>query len=93
MYVYGYQNRCPYFLCSNLSKKQKYFKRWVYYQVIQITQPEAEQVQRLNKKNRLKIASERKRHGGKTYYVLNDDYGSLDIVAKMRGIKRKDLFR
>ena len=61
--------------------------------MIQITQSEAEQIQRQNKKNRLKIASKRKRHGGKTYYVLNDDYSSLDIVAKMRGVKRKDLFR
>lgn len=35
----------------------------------------------------LKKASERKKHGGKTYYILGDDKNSLEILASLRGYK------
>lgn len=42
-------------------------------------------------RNRLAISSRAKNSGGKTYYVLCNDYVSLKILASIRKIKLKDL--
>lgn len=55
--------------------------------IIQITQREADYIIShldCNKRN-LKKSSSRKKHGGKTYYVMNDDVNSLRLLAKLRG--------
>lgn len=55
--------------------------------MIPIIQTEADFILKNVKDNKLKKASARKRHGGKTYYVLNDDYPSLSVLAKLREYK------
>lgn len=59
--------------------------------MIKITQREAEYINKRipNRYIRLKKASENKRSGGKTYYVLNDDFGALKVLAYLRGYKNK----
>jgi hypothetical protein len=55
--------------------------------IIQITQREADYINThldCNQRN-LKKASSRKKHGGKTYYVMNDDINSLRLLAELRG--------
>lgn len=63
--------------------------------IIKITQSEADYIISHSDSNerKLKKASARKRHGGKTYYVLNDDKTSLRLLAYLRGyvpIKQKN---
>lgn len=55
--------------------------------MIKIVQSEADYILKNVKASRLKKASERKRHGGKTYYILCDDYPSLKALAKIRKYK------
>lgn len=52
--------------------------------MIKITQQEADIILKTVKDNKLKKTSERKRHGGKTYYVLNDDKPSLIALTKLK---------
>lgn len=63
--------------------------------IIQITQREADYLIAhldCNKRN-LKKASGRKRHGGKTYYVMNDDINSLKLLAELRGYGNEETTR
>lgn len=53
--------------------------------LIQITQMEADYIIKNVPDRKLKKSSERKRHGGKTYYVLGDDASSLNVLAMLRG--------
>lgn len=59
--------------------------------MIKLTPYEAEYIKKNVKRNRLKVASANKRKCGKTYYVLCDDYSTLNAVAKMRGISKREL--
>lgn len=53
--------------------------------MIQLTQMEADHIIAHVPNRKLIKASERKNHGGKTYYVLNDDYDSFKTLAMLRG--------
>lgn len=53
--------------------------------MIKITQFEADTIMRNVKHPKFSIASRRKRHGGKTYYIRNDDIRSLSVLASIRG--------
>lgn len=55
--------------------------------LIKIYQREADYLIENVPTRKLKKASGRKKHGGKTYYVLNDDYDSLKVVAMLRDYK------
>lgn len=57
--------------------------------MIKVTQHEAEQISCQVKHPKFAIASKRKRHGGKTYYLPPDDFYSLSILARMRGFHNK----
>ena len=57
--------------------------------MIQIKTDEAKYILTNTKRSRLKKASERKRSGGHTYYVLCDDRVSLALLAKLRGYEPK----
>ena len=53
--------------------------------MIQITQMEADYIIKHVPDRKLKKASARKRHGGKTYYIVGDDISSLKVLAMLRG--------
>lgn len=53
--------------------------------MIQLTQHEADYLIANVPTRNLKKASERKFYGGKTYYAMNDDDDSLNVVAMLRG--------
>ena len=55
--------------------------------MIKIDQHEADYLIANVPTRKLKKASERKKYGGKTYYILNDDYDSLKVIAILRGYK------
>ena len=57
--------------------------------MVQITNDEAKYILSNTKRSRLKKASDRKRSGGHTYYVLCDDRVSLALLAKHRGYEPK----
>lgn len=57
--------------------------------MIQIKTDEAKYILANTKRSHLKKASERKRSGGHTYYVLCDDRVSLALLAKLRGYEPK----
>lgn len=52
--------------------------------MISIDQREADYLIKNVKQRKLKVCSQRKRHGGKTYFVLGDDYASLRALAQLR---------
>ena len=60
--------------------------------VVRITDSERKVVQKENKRNRLVKAGGRKRGKAATYYLLNDDWESLRIVADLRGYKDKTYY-
>ena len=61
--------------------------------MILLTRFEADYVKRNNKRNRMMVASINKNSNGKTYYVLGDDIPTLNMVAKLRNVTRKELLR
>ena len=60
--------------------------------MIQINQREADYIIKNVTGASLHKASIRKKHGGKTYYVLCDDYAALKALTLLRGYRTvKDL--
>ena len=55
--------------------------------MVRILQTEADYILKNIPNARLFKTSVRKKHGGKTYYVLSDDIVVLKAVAEMRGFK------
>lgn len=55
--------------------------------MVKIDQREADYLIAHVKTRKLVKASERKIHGGKTYYIKNDDMDSLKTIAMLRGYK------
>lgn len=60
--------------------------------IIKITQKEADYIISCLDCNKRKLqqSSKRKKSGGKTYYVLNDDINSLRVLARLRGYINSD---
>lgn len=59
--------------------------------LIQITQTEADYIIKNVRNNRLHKTSARKKHGGKTYFVLRDDFSALRVLAKLRNTTIHDI--
>lgn len=53
--------------------------------MVTITESEKNVIRSEYPNKQLRKSSGRKRKGGKTYYVYNDDYESLKILSKLRG--------
>lgn len=68
-------------------------KKVASHNLIKINEYERKIIQHENKKNHLQVSSCRKKSGGKSYYILNDDYASLEILTTINNCTLKEIVK